>query len=76
MMDVPEKEAYKAMQTKTLLHSFTLSSWAGESVGRQAHSPTSNPTAQHALQLRLLPSGYPPQLYFQSAILTQLNSNL
>lgn len=75
-MDVPQKEAYKAMQTKTLLHSFTPSSWAGQSVGRRTHSPTSNLTAQHTLQLRLSPSGYPPQLYFQSATLTQLNSNL
>lgn len=42
MMDVPEKEAYKVMQTKALLHSFTLSSCAGQSVGRWAHRPTSN----------------------------------
>lgn len=75
MMDDPEKESYKVMQTKTLLHSFTVSSWAGPSVGRRAHKPTSNLTAQHALRLSLLPSGDPPQLYFQSATLTQLNSN-
>lgn len=51
-MDVPEKEAYKVMQTKTLLPSFTLSFLltAGQSVGRQAHSLSGNETV-HALNI-------------------------
>jgi len=72
MTDVPEKEAYKVTQTKTPVHSFTFSSRAGQPVQRQAHGPTSNLAAQHAFWRQLLPSGYPPQLYLQSATLAQL----